>query len=98
MGLGPGGRGRSGRTREGVCAMMLSRRVGTLRRLLARSVVPVSAGAVLLGLSALVWALTSVAGSPSAEAASVTPVFLSGASNDGKTCADLKGPGQTWIE
>jgi hypothetical protein len=33
-----------------------------------------------------------------AQGASVTPEFLAGASNTGKTCDDLEGTGQTWTE
>lgn len=33
-----------------------------------------------------------------AGAASVEPVFLAGATNQGKACADLQGEGQTWTE
>jgi len=32
------------------------------------------------------------------RAALVTPEFLAGAANTGKTCRDLQGPGQTWTE
>jgi hypothetical protein len=32
------------------------------------------------------------------QASYVEPEFLPGASNEGKTCSDLQGAGQTWIE
>src|SRR3972149_6744833 len=33
-----------------------------------------------------------------AQATHVVPVFLPGATNAGKSCSELQGPGQTWIE
>ena len=53
--------------------------------------------AVTIAIGALVAATLLLSGSH-AQAASVEPEVLAGASNTGKTCSDLEGAGQTWIE
>jgi hypothetical protein len=53
--------------------------------------------AIVIAVGALLAAALLLSGSHT-EAASVTPELLAGASNLGKTCDDLEGAGQTWIE
>ena len=57
-----------------------------------RSVLTVTVAATLV-LALVIF----YAGFP-ALAASVVPELLPGASNQGKTCADNQGSGQTWLE
>ena len=63
------------------------RKVGSLRRLSVGTV-----GAITAVFAAALVA-SSIAG-----AAKVTPVLLPGATNQGKTCAENAGQGQTWVE
>jgi len=52
-----------------------------------------------VALGGLLAAMLLLGGSGyNAEASYVTPEFLAGASNQGKTCSDLQGSGQTWTE
>ena len=52
--------------------------------------------AITIAIGAVL-AATSFVGSES-QATHVPPEFLEGATNTGKTCSDLQGPGQTWTE
>ena len=53
--------------------------------------------AITIAIGAIVAAASLGAFSSTTQATDVTPVLLAGASNDGKTCADLQGS-ETWEE
>ncbi len=59
---------------------------GLVYLLIAVAIAAVAAGALLLSSG------------DRAQGASVTPELLAGASNEGKTCGELEGAGQTWTE
>jgi hypothetical protein len=53
--------------------------------------------AIVIAVGAMLAAALLLSGGHT-QAASVTPEFLEGASNVGKTCSDLQGADQTWTE
>jgi hypothetical protein len=82
--------------------MICERRVYQGRKKLNRKDQTLSTGvlvviAIVIAVGAMLAAALLLSGSR-AEATHVSPVFLAGATNDGKRCSDNVGAGQTWTE
>ncbi len=70
--------------------------MNTAERTLPLAILGIIAAAI--AVAAVIAAAMLLGGGKGAQATHVTPEFLAGSSNQGKTCGELEGAGQTWIE